>query len=159
MEYGKTLEVLEAGDDRRVMPYMRTGEKFRWKVDTLGWRPTCEHYPRVDEWQEYPDKRNMTDEEYEQVCALIRALRDELVRLWEPYDNQVPAVVFDPFAGSGTTLQVARALGRNGVGLDLSLEYLHLARQRLSLDALEAWGKGKKDGSIVTDLPMFEGLE
>jgi DNA modification methylase len=118
MEYGKTLEVLEAGDDRRVMPYMRTGEKFRWKVDTLGWQPTCEHDA-------------------------------------EP----IPAIVFDPFAGSGTTLQVARALGRNGVGLDLSLEYLHLARQRLSLDALEAWGKGKKDGATVTDLPMFEGLE
>ena len=68
----------------------------------------------------------------------------------------VPATVFDPFAGSGTTLQVARALGRSGVGLDLSLEYLHLARKRLSLDALDAWTDGgKKDGKAVTDLPMF----
>jgi hypothetical protein len=66
------------------------------------------------------------------------------------------AVVFDPFAGSGTTLQVARALGRNGVGLDLSLEYLHLARTRLSLDKLDAWGKAKKDGKTVADLPMFK---
>ncbi len=95
------------------------------------------------------------------------------------------AIVFDPFVGSGTTLQVARALGRNGIGLDLSMEYLHLARQRLSLDALEAWGKGisrsddGKDGTHknknvpgrkthsihdarkekgITDLPMFEEL-
>ncbi len=74
------------------------------------------------------------------------------------FEQTVPATVFDPFAGSGTTLQVARALGRNGVGLDLSLEYLHLARKRLSLDALEAWGKAKKDGALVTDLPMFEEL-
>jgi DNA modification methylase len=67
--------------------------------------------------------------------------------------------VFDPFAGSGTTLQVARALGRNGVGLDLSAEYLHLARQRLSLDALDAWNNGsKKDGKAVDDLPMFKEL-
>lgn len=72
--------------------------------------------------------------------------------------DPVPATVFDPFCGSATTLQVARALGRNGVGLDLSLEYLHLARQRLELDRLDAWGKGKKDGAVVTDLPMFEGL-
>jgi hypothetical protein len=70
----------------------------------------------------------------------------------------IPATVFDPFCGSGTTLQVARALGRNGIGLDLSLEYLHLARQRLSLDALDAWGKVKKESSMVTDLPIFEGL-
>ena len=25
-------------------------------------------------------------------------------------------------------------------------------------DALEAWGKAKKDGASVTDLPMFEEL-
>ena len=80
---------------------------------------------------------------------------------WQPtcdHDHEpVSAVVFDPFAGSGTTLQVARALGRNGVGLDLSLEYLQLARKRLSLDALDAWTSGgKKDGANVTDLPMFK---
>jgi DNA modification methylase len=83
---------------------------------------------------------------------------------WRPtceHDAEpVPATVFDPFAGSGTTLQVARALGRSGVGLDLSLEYLHLARQRLSLDALDAWTNGsKKNGRKLSDLPMFtEGL-
>ncbi len=82
---------------------------------------------------------------------------------WQPTcacvsHDPIPDTVFDPFAGSGTTLQVARQLGRNGVGLDLSLEYLHLARQRLSLDALENWGKGKKDGAVVTDLPMFQEM-
>ncbi len=79
---------------------------------------------------------------------------------WRPtcdHDAEpVSATVFDPFIGSGTTLQVARALGRNGIGLDLSLEYLHLARKRLSLDALDAWGKAKKDDAVITDLPMFE---
>jgi len=54
----------------------------------------------------------------------------------------IPATVFDPFAGSGTTLQVARALGRHGIGLDLSAEYLQLARTRLELDRLDAWAEG-----------------
>lgn len=55
----------------------------------------------------------------------------------------IPATVLDIFAGSGTTLQVARQLGRFGVGLDLSFEYLvNEARSRLGLDALEAWGNG-----------------
>jgi hypothetical protein len=43
-----------------------------------------------------------------------------------------PGVVLDPFAGSGTTLMVARKHGRNGIGLDLSFEYLTTnARERL----------------------------
>ena len=43
-----------------------------------------------------------------------------------------PAVVFDPFVGTGTVPMVARALGRFGVGLDLSRDYLRLARWRIS---------------------------
>ena len=134
------------------------GDAGYTETTTLGWRPTCEHYPQVEDWCEYPDQKKMSDEEYALVCDPIRQWRDELVELWEPYES-VPCIVFDPFAGSGTTLQVARALSRNGIGLDLSLEYLHLARQRLSLDALEAWGKAKKDGKAVTDLPMFGGQD
>jgi DNA modification methylase len=42
-----------------------------------------------------------------------------------------PAIVLDPFAGTGTTCGVARALGRYGVGLDLSADYLRLARWRV----------------------------
>lgn len=42
-----------------------------------------------------------------------------------------PAVILDPFGGTGTTAMVARALGRHGVHLDLSLDYLRLARWRI----------------------------
>lgn len=38
--------------------------------------------------------------------------------------------VLDPFAGSGTTLFVAQALGRRGVGIDLNPEYLKQALAR-----------------------------
>jgi len=34
-------------------------------------------------------------------------------------------IVFDPFVGSGTTVATAIQLGRKGIGLDLSLKYLH----------------------------------
>lgn len=40
-------------------------------------------------------------------------------------------VVLDPFVGTGTTVMVARALGRQGVGLDLSADYLRLAHWRV----------------------------
>lgn len=43
-----------------------------------------------------------------------------------------PATVLDPFVGTGTVPMVARALGRYGVGVDLSRDYLRLATWRIS---------------------------
>ena len=40
-------------------------------------------------------------------------------------------VVLDPFCGSGTTLQVARECGRDGVGIELNKEYLSLIVNRV----------------------------
>jgi DNA modification methylase len=40
-------------------------------------------------------------------------------------------VVLDPFAGTGTTLVAALALGRRAVGVDVSSEYLAVAERRL----------------------------
>jgi DNA modification methylase len=42
-----------------------------------------------------------------------------------------PAVVLDPFGGTGTVAMVARALGRYGISLDLSTDYLRLAKWRI----------------------------
>jgi site-specific DNA-methyltransferase (adenine-specific) len=49
-----------------------------------------------------------------------------------------PGLVLDPFAGSGTTLRVARELGRDGVGIELSPEYAALARERSGLGQMRA---------------------
>lgn len=49
-----------------------------------------------------------------------------------------PCLVLDPFAGSGTTLAVARGLGRDYVGVELNREYITLARRRLSSGEPEA---------------------
>jgi len=43
-----------------------------------------------------------------------------------------PAVVLDPFGGTGTTATVATALGRTGISVDLSSDYCRLARWRTS---------------------------
>lgn len=48
---------------------------------------------------------------------------------WTPPPTR-PAVVLDPFAGTGTTAHVAHALGRIGISLDLSEAYCKLATDR-----------------------------
>lgn len=42
-----------------------------------------------------------------------------------------PCVVLDPFVGSGTTMAVARSLGRRSIGCELNPEYVKLIAERL----------------------------
>ena len=39
-------------------------------------------------------------------------------------------VVLDPFCGTGTTMKVARDLGRQSIGIDISAEYIEMAKRR-----------------------------
>lgn len=59
---------------------------------------------------------------------------------WEPSCDHalepIPATVLDPFAGSGTTLAVARRLGRRSVDIELNPEYVELIRARIAEAAL-----------------------
>ena len=56
---------------------------------------------------------------------------------WEPTckcgnPRAVPCTVLDPFAGSGTTLAVAASLGLDGIGIELNVDYIELAKKRIS---------------------------
>jgi hypothetical protein len=55
---------------------------------------------------------------------------------WRPTCNHnapaIPALVLDPFAGTGTTCAAAQRLGRRAVGVDISEAYLEQAVRRLS---------------------------
>jgi hypothetical protein len=50
---------------------------------------------------------------------------------WQPPPT-TPAVVLDPFGGTGTTALVATAYGRTGVTVDLSADYCRLAQWRVN---------------------------
>lgn len=44
----------------------------------------------------------------------------------------VGGIVLDPFVGTGTTCKVAQDMGRKSIGIDISSEYIELARERCS---------------------------
>ena len=79
---------------------------------------------------------------------------------WEPscdcgHEDTRPCLVLDPFCGSGTVGVVCQELGREFVGIDLSWEYLQLARERTGAKALDEWENGIIGDSDLSDLPMF----
>lgn len=50
-----------------------------------------------------------------------------------PKHEPVPSVVLDPFAGTGTTVAVARSLGRYGIGIDANADFI----QELAVPKIE----------------------
>jgi DNA modification methylase len=88
-----------------------SGGKLTGKSATLGWLPSCE-------------------------CLASPALMARTGRELVPVP--IPCTVLDPFAGSGTTMLVARRHGRHSIGIELNPEYCKLAADRLAQQTLLA---------------------
>lgn len=88
---------------------------------TLGWHPNCECFGHFEETTE---RKRMVTGKYHTVKKM----------LYVPDGHQpdpVPAIVLDPFNGSGTTMYTAVYLGRSAVGIDISAEYMKIAKKRV----------------------------
>jgi DNA modification methylase len=103
----------------------RGGDLATAQTRTLGWEPSCEH--------ECPEclGSGTSPRHFETVepCATCDG------RGTAVYPTK-PCTVLDPFAGSGTTMLVARQHGRRSIGIDLNEEYLALAARRLQQQSL-----------------------
>ena len=58
-----------------------------------------------------------------------------VLRLLESFTRHGPGVVLDPFSGMGSTVLAAESVGKLGIGLDISREYIARSNGRPSLPA------------------------
>lgn len=98
---------------------------FDDRRETTGWRPTCTHFCKLDERGGCIDDRP----------CYHKPLTPDSVDT-----DPTPAVVLDPFGGSGTVGMVANRLSRRAILIDLNPEYLKQQMKRnaqtpLGLDA------------------------
>jgi site-specific DNA-methyltransferase (adenine-specific) len=118
----ESILVASSGPWERPMP--RTTQPWR---DTMGgWPALCSTV-----WNLRPEHRNGGHPAPFPVELARRAIR---LSTWPG------EVVFDPFAGSGTTLLAARQLGRRAIGVEASERYCELAVARLAQTALDFEG-------------------
>lgn len=86
----------------------------------------------------------------------VAAFPEELVAFLVQSYSQMGDTLLDPFLGSGTTLKVARVMGRNGIGYEVHENYKQLIERRI----LEHWEiPDWKDLDIIHSTTMKTGRD
>lgn len=125
-----------AYSDRRANP------KGKLPDDTWVLRPQEDNTafgPQTDTWN-VPRVCGTFKERGAHPCQMPAALLERIIRVASNRDD----LVLDPFAGSGTTLAVAKRLGRKYQGVELSADYAEKIRNRLE--------------QVVVDASLFENV-
>ena len=109
---------------------------FNWReAQVESWRSrnkdprSADQYKTPDDvWVEFPRLvGNSKERQGWHPCQLPESMLERIIRVHTNTDD----MVFDPFVGSGTTLAVARRLGRRWSGCEVSSEYAKMARKRI----------------------------
>ena len=109
----KSTETVENPDELRKRANSLTGREWtRYSISV--WRDI---------------KRNAEERALGHPAMFPSALVERLIQIFTRPDERI---VLDPFSGSGSTLMSTRRLGGQGIGFELSEEYLTLTQQRLN---------------------------
>ena len=123
------------------------GSRWRWKQETIDnlcekgvivltsrGRPAVKRYldqmpghPIGDVWNDIPPVNPMAKERLGYDTQKPLALLERIIKA----SSREGETVFDPFCGSGTTLEAAQRLGRLWIGIDSSEEAVKITAERL----------------------------
>ena len=110
-------------------------------------------------WKRVTEKKGLTSREWQKIRGLGTKGNDPMMGIqgksiagarppdpinktigWRPACNcglePEPCIVLDPFCGAGTTLKVARKLGRKSIGIDIKKEYCDMTIPRINQQIL-----------------------
>jgi DNA modification methylase len=110
---------VECGEGRRPITTSPEVEGHDWAQS--------QQFDRIG--QAVPNRRTPSALGY-RATERQRAITGEACACREASAPTRPAVVVDPFGGTGTTALVAKVLGRHGISVDRSADYCRLARWR-----------------------------
>lgn len=123
-----------------VKPFVLAGTSERGVCAECGapWRRVLDK-PKVGTWHDHSE--NLTQGGRQNGQGPKQHYEVGITIGWRPScccgAETVAATVLDPFMGSGTTLLVAAQYGRRAIGIELSEEYIEIARRRLAPTAQE----------------------
>ena len=100
-------------------------------VEGKGRKPTPNFSPRHNVWK-YNTGKSFTTKDtfaFKHPAMFPESLAEDHIMTWtNPGD-----LIVDPFVGAGTTTKMAAINGRNWIGIDISEEYVGIARQRMEV--------------------------
>jgi hypothetical protein len=107
---------------------------------TVGWQPTCECHGKAEMVTTECANCGGSGGDAEDPCLACGGTGTCTTRVWpagvlDEWPTR-PAIVLDPFAGSGTTLMVAEELGRWWIGIDICEDYLLQIQKRTAQRSL-----------------------
>jgi site-specific DNA-methyltransferase (adenine-specific) len=111
---------------------------------TTGYRKDVELIFMTGKWPKRPAKLSSVLRSYGSVCAPSSPAGSTghphakpVGLLQNLIDTCPPGIISDPFAGSGSTLVAAKALGRKAIGVELEEKYCEVIAKRCAQDVLD----------------------
>ncbi len=120
-------------------------------------KPVPEFSPRNNIWRYSTGKNYSTKDKiaFQHPAIFPEQLAKDHIISWSNKGD----LVFDPFAGSGTTLKMAMLNGRNYLGFEISTEYCALINKRIGSNLsgfIRTLPNGNPNGEHNTDLKEFQ---
>jgi len=112
-DFTKVLQPFKNPNDKRIINYIE-------KTGKIG--------AKIYDWWEVQQVKNVSKEKTEHPCQIPEEIIKRIILTTAKKDD----LIIDPFAGSGTTLKVAKELGYKYIGYEIDCNYIDIINKRLN---------------------------